>query len=166
MIGLRQMAGVFLFCGEKWLFLEKPAEARFLAGLLVPVGGHMEAGEMNAPQEALLREIREETGLGGEDISGLALRYVMLRIKGAEIRIQYIYFGEARHDRVRESGEGKLVWVDGEALQRMPVTATTRELLAHYAAHRDSPHVYVGTMRSEDGEPAVTWALLEDWETG
>ena len=79
---LRQMAVAFLFNEEQEvLFLQKKQKDTFLAGFLVPIGGHIEGEEMNEPQKACLREIEEETGIKSEFIDNLALRYIVLRIK-------------------------------------------------------------------------------------
>lgn len=54
-------------------------------------GGHFEEGELNDPQKCVLRELEEELGLTEEDISGLTLRYITLRLKNGEIRQNYYF---------------------------------------------------------------------------
>ena len=65
---------------------------------------------------------------------------------------------------VRESEEGKLLWVDIDKADKLNVTATTRYIIEHYTKNKSSSDIYVGTMKSVEGEPQITWALLEDWE--
>lgn len=165
---LRQMAVAFLLNEEQEvLFLQKEQKSTFLAGLLVPIGGHMEETEINEPQKACLREVQEETGLKGESIEKLKLRYIVHRIKGShEIRIQYVFFGTvSKNSTLIKSDEGSLKWIGYKDIPNHNVTATTIEIAKHYkeiAKYNEA--VYVGSMKSEKGNPEITWGLLEDWE--
>lgn len=165
---LRQMAVAFLFNdNQEVLFLQKKAQAAFLPGYLVPVGGHLHPGELKDPLKACLREIAEETGLMPEQIHGLSLRYIVHQVRAdREISIQYIFMGKAAEGyELLESEEGRLEWVDCGLLHQHHVTASTRGVLDHYLAtgiHNDS--VYTGTMHLLMGEPGVQWAVLQDLE--
>ncbi|OMF86184.1 NUDIX hydrolase [Paenibacillus sp. FSL R7-0273] len=165
---LRQMAVAFLFNeAQDVLFLQKKKGSRFLAGHLVPVGGHIEDGEYSDPRIACLREVTEETGLTGQDIGGLTLRYIINRLKaGQEIRIQYIFMGNvAPGSRLVPGEEGELLWLEAGRAGGMQATASTRAVLQHYletGIHNN--HIYTGTMHSQQGDPAVSWSVLEDWE--
>jgi 8-oxo-dGTP diphosphatase len=168
---LRQMAAALLFNDKhEVLFLQKKPQAKFLSGYLVPVGGHLLDDELNDPQAACLREITEETGLTSDSMNDLSLRYIIHRVKAdQEIRIQYIFTGKiAAGSGLLESEEGRLEWVewvDCGLINQRPVTASTREVLAHYlAAGIHNKLVYTGTMNSIQGEPAIQWAILQDWE--
>lgn len=165
---LRQMAAAFLFNEDKEiLLLQKKANSRFLGGHLVPVGGHIEDGEFSDPQRACLREIEEETGLAEQDLGGLTLRYIVNRLKaGQEIRIQYIFMGiVAPGSRIASGEEGELLWKDTGRLDGAHITASTSAVLQHYfetGIHNN--YIYTGTMHSLQGEPAVSWSILDDWE--
>ncbi|MRX56603.1 NUDIX domain-containing protein [Bacillus idriensis] len=149
------------------LFLQKGANSSFLAGHLVPIGGHIEENEMSLPIEACIREIKEETGLNISDISNLKLRYIVMRIKDVrEVRTQYVFFGEVKGAaKLTESEEGSLSWIDFDKIPKHNVSATTKEIVSHYKA-LDMPteKVFVGAMKSNKGNPQITWSLLEDWE--
>ncbi|WP_413382026.1 NUDIX domain-containing protein [Alkalihalobacillus sp. 1P02AB] len=165
---LRQMAVAFLMNeDEQILFLQKKEKSAFLPGMLVPIGGHMETAEMNEPKVACLREVKEETGLRAEDIHHLTLKYIVLRMKGIEeIRMQYVFFGHVTKARLLlESDEGKLSWQHQKVIRNTSVTATTKEIIHHYRNEQKNEQVYVGTMKANGENPAITWALLEDWET-
>lgn len=164
MITLRQMSVAFLTHGDKLLMMEKPNDGSFVSGMVVPIGGHLERNEINNPYEACLREIEEETGLTSDDLTGLDLKYIILRIKETEIRIQYVYFSTLKQVAIRESEEGKLIWDDLDSVDKLNVTATTKYVVKHYSDNKYSTDVHVGTMRSKSGKPEITWALLEDWE--
>lgn len=165
---LRQMAIAFLINKEQEvLFLQKRPKDTFLAGFLVPIGGHIEGIEINEPKEACLREIEEETGLKRNYINDLTLRYVVLRTKeNQEIRIQYVFFGTvSKNSTLIESDEGSLKWVKFKEIVNQNVSATTKEIVKHYIDFRGfTENVYVGSMKSLNGKPSITWGPLEDWE--
>jgi 8-oxo-dGTP diphosphatase len=162
------MAVAFLLSEEQEvLFLQKKPEDTFLAGYLVPIGGHIESDEINEPKKACLREIEEETGLNREYINNLTLRYIVLRNKeNQEIRIQYVFFGNvSKNSTLIESDEGSLAWVNYKGISNLNVSATTNEIVKHYnEIGKSSEKVYVGSMKSLKGIPEITWGLLEDWE--
>jgi 8-oxo-dGTP diphosphatase len=165
MITLRNMASAFLANGDKTLMMKRSLSMKLAPGLWAPVGGHLEAKEISDPYSACLREIFEETGLSGEDIEDLVLRYIILRRSVAEIRIQYIYFGRSMKQETTGSDEGELHWIDKADLLNLETAATTRFILEHYyktAIHDDL--VYTGTVNDNSGKPVIQWAELQDWE--
>jgi mutator protein MutT len=116
--------------------------ARFskIAGHYAIPGGHVEYGETVA--EALVREMREETGL-------TPTRYRLLRV-GERIRpplykdgshhLVYLDFlvdrwaGELQLDG-EELNDG--LWTTPETALDLPLTYTTRQAIEFYLAHRD-----------------------------
>jgi 8-oxo-dGTP diphosphatase len=162
------MAVAFLFNEEQEvLFLQKKQKDTFLAGFLVPIGGHIEGEEMNEPQKACLREIEEETGITSEYIENLEFKYIVHRLKDTqEIRIQYVFFGNVlKNTKLIESNEGMLKWIGYNDIPKQNVSATTIEIIKHYKENGQAKErVYVGSMKSLKGKPDITWGLLEDWE--
>ncbi|MDQ0350260.1 8-oxo-dGTP diphosphatase [Alkalibacillus filiformis] len=164
---LKQFAAAFLFNeSEEVLLLQKKADAKFLAGKRVPIGGHMEIGEMNDPESACIREIKEETGLEQHQVSNLTLKYVVHRMKGDYIYIQFIFFGKLQPNvDVVESDEGELNWIPSDRLKDENVTEAIRELARHYEEKGQyDDEVYVGAMFSNEGQPQMSWSVLQDWE--
>lgn len=163
------MAVAFLLNEEQEvLFLQKRVNDNFLAGLLVPIGGHIEGDEINNPENACTREIEEETGLKSEYIENLTLRYIVHRIKeNQEVRIQYVFFGNiSKKSTLTESNEGSLEWIECMEIPNQNVSATTIEIVKHYKEIGTSTeNIYVGSMRSLKGYPEITWGILEDWES-
>lgn len=162
------MAVAFLFNEEQEvLFLQKKQNDTFFAGILVPIGGHIESNGINEPDKACFREIEEETGLKRDSIENLSLKYIVFRIKeNQEIRIQYVFFGNVSNSsNLIESEEGSLSWVGNQDILNQNVSATTKEIIKHYnEIGKSTDKVYVGSMKSLKGQPEVTWGLLEDWE--
>ncbi|MGP4040964.1 NUDIX domain-containing protein [Gracilibacillus sp. D59] len=165
---LRQMSVAFLFNdSNQILFLQKNSNSKFLPGLMVPIGGHLNGDEIDSLFRACVREIEEETGLRTNNIKNITLQYIILRMKNNnEIRIQYVYFGKVLHlSEIKESDEGSLSWIDYEEIINQNVSATTKEIIKHYRQKKSaSDEVYVGSMKSLKGEPGITWSVLEDWE--
>jgi len=152
---------------QEVLFLQKKKKDTFLAGFLVPIGGHIEGDEINEPQKACFREIEEETGIKSGLIENLSLKYIVLRVKdNQEIRIQNVFFGNVlKNTTLIESDEGELSWVDYKDISSQNVSATTKEIVKHYdEVGKYCENVYVGSMRSFKGNPEITWGVLEDWE--
>lgn len=152
---------------QEVLFLQKKAKNTFFAGHLVPIGGHIDGDEINDPKKACIREIEEETGIKGDCIEELKLRYIVHRLKdNQEIRIQYVFFGNiSKNSTLTESDEGSLEWLDYMEIPNRNVSATTIEIAKHSLELGISTEdVYIGSMKSLNGNPEITWALLEDWE--
>jgi len=155
----------FLTHGSHLLLIRRSPNARMFPDTWAPVGGHLEDQEIDTPRAACLREIREETGLTDEHLVDLSLRYVVHRRSRDEIRTQYVYFGSTSRSDVHRTEEGELCWIPLDDVPALNVSATTRFTLEHYLrAGSRTDCVYVGTMDALEGEPAVRWAELRDWE--
>lgn len=77
------------------------------AGKWIGVGGHMEEGE--SPDECILREIAEETGL---KVCGLKLRGIITFILpdfGNELT--FLYTASSESDSVPPCPEGEIAWI-------------------------------------------------------
>jgi 8-oxo-dGTP diphosphatase len=81
MITLLNGAAAFLRKGNDYLLLKRADNRDFAPGLWGGVGGKFEPGELNNPQAAILREIREESGIAEGDINNLTLRYILMAAK-------------------------------------------------------------------------------------
>lgn len=158
---LRQMATAVLRYGEKALLIEKPGGWQHDGPFMAPVGGHLEPDELRDPRAAVLREIREETGLAEHDLEDLTFRYVLQRLKGDELRIQYVYTARCRTDKVTSSDEGQLVWVDCREVPNRLVSAVLRSMWRHYLDHPGLTQPMAGTMTVCE-EPRVIWTPLVD----
>ncbi|WP_219836776.1 NUDIX domain-containing protein [Paenibacillus sp. R14(2021)] len=160
---VRQMAVAYLFHGDELLLIRKSGSRLHAETYWSGVGGHMEPHELNSPREACLREIYEEAGIQASELIDLKLRYILLRVKEAEIRQQYVYFGRTTGRSVRASDEGELFWVDQEAWPQLTFSTINAFMLAHYRDHVDAEQVFTGTITLEEtGQPAMQWAELRD----
>lgn len=83
----------------------------------VGVGGKFEQNE--SPDECLLREVREETGL---TLTDYRCRGVVTFVSDTwEGEYMYLYTAEGFEGELRECDEGTLEWVDMDAVETLPL---------------------------------------------
>ena len=83
----------------------------------VGVGGHFEAGE--SPEECLLREVKEETGL---TLDSYRLRGVVTFDSDAwPTEYMFLYTADEFHGTMTECDEGTLEWVPKEEVYNLPI---------------------------------------------
>ncbi len=87
------------------------------AGKWVGIGGHLEAGE--SPEDCLLREVREETGI---ELTSFEFRGLVTFVSD-EWGTEYmcLYTGGCDTDTLRECDEGELRWIENEKVSSLPM---------------------------------------------
>ncbi len=98
----------FIINGEDVLLLRGGPQKRLWAGLYNGVGGHIEAGE--DIYSAVLREIKEETGLSVHDVRLRLVVHADAGDPGVGIMI-FVFTASSNSREVVESAEGTLEWV-------------------------------------------------------
>ncbi|MBR3019258.1 MAG: 8-oxo-dGTP diphosphatase [Clostridia bacterium] len=102
----------------QYLMLHRVKKARDEnAGKWIGIGGHLESGE--SPEECVLREIREETGL---QVTGLRLRGILTFILpdwGDELT--FLYTAHTDETQLPPCAEGVLQWVPAEQVAHLPL---------------------------------------------
>lgn len=130
---LRNMAGIYITSNDKMLLLYRVG-SRVINPSWSNIGGHFEKDELNDAKAAMLRELNEEVGVNENDLKNIKLRYVTLRLKNDEIRVNYYFFADLKQGVEVQSNcdEGILEWVPLEEvnLRKMPFTA--QGVLKHY----------------------------------
>ena len=87
------------------------------AGKWIGIGGHLEENE--SPEECILREIREETGL---TVSNLRLRGILTFILPAwGNELTFLYTAKTEETALPECAEGVLRWVPAEEIPSLPL---------------------------------------------
>ena len=83
----------------------------------IGVGGHFEADE--TPEECLLREVEEETGL---TLTSWKLRGVITFICDRwQTEYMFLYTADGFEGNLKECDEGNLEWVDKKAVYDLPI---------------------------------------------
>lgn len=160
---LRQMATALIYRDGKFVMMKKSKNKLFNFEFWTALGGHMESNEINNPSEACLREVYEESGLRADEIEEFMLRYLLIRQKDNEIRIQYVFFGRTMKTELISSEEGELYWINEDEILEQKISTIIKEMLKHYNDNRQSEVVYVGTMTiSEGNEAIIQWSELKD----
>lgn len=162
---VRQMSTAFLTNGNYVLLMKKQSSRLSGQPFWSGLGGHLEPEELNAPMKACYREVYEESGLTAEEIEGLELRYILLRLKEEEIRQQFVYFGETKTTDVIASEEGELHWIHKDAMNRLPMSRIIKFMLEHYDANPDNSVITVGVISVDSSRnPVIQWSDLQDPE--
>ena len=130
---LRPMTAVYIMQGEKILLLYRVG-SRVVAPSFCGVGGHFEEGELCDARACVLREMREEIGLGEGDLCDMKMRYVTLRLKNGEIRQNYYFFAELVPgvQITKPCCEGCLEWADMDSVLERKMPHTAWYMLDHY----------------------------------
>ena len=98
-------------------------------GKYLGIGGHLEEGE--SPDDCMVREIYEETGIRPEELRGLKMRGMVTFIN-SKYEDEYICLFEAEYTgkedpSQRPCDEGKLEWVNKDKIYDLPLWEGDRE---------------------------------------
>lgn len=95
------------------------------AGKWIGVGGHVENGE--TPEECLLREVKEETGL---TLTAYRLRGLVTFLSDAcEPELMCVFTADAFDGELIECDEGELAWVEKSDVLALPTWEGDRAFL-------------------------------------
>lgn len=88
----------------------------------VGIGGHFKDGE--SPEECLLRETKEETGL---ELKDYRLRGIITFVSDIwETEYMFLYTASSFEGELGECDEGKLEWISKEKIYELPIWAGDR----------------------------------------
>ncbi len=83
----------------------------------IGVGGHFEYGE--SPDECLLREVKEETGLV---LTSYRARGIITFIYGdSVVEYMHLYTADGFEGEIIDCDEGTLEWIDKDAVNELPI---------------------------------------------
>ena len=142
---LRNMTSVYLTGEQGILCLYRMGSRVANNKYIGSAGGHFEENELNDARMCALREMQEELGLTEEDVEGLKLRYITLRLKDGEIRQNYYFFGRLKTERPLQSTEGELHWFTYEEAENLHMPASAKHMMLHYLkTGRFDDNLYAG----------------------
>ncbi len=83
----------------------------------IGVGGHFLFGE--SPDECLLREVFEETGV---TLKGYRARGIVTFVYGANVtEYMHLYTADRWEGEIGECDEGELTWIDKDRVEELPI---------------------------------------------
>lgn len=144
---LRNMTSIYITKGEKMLLLFRQCGRVVSDTWVGSAGGHFEENELNDPKACVLRELKEELGIGEKGIRNLTMRYVTLRRIKGEIRQNYYFFAELDDEAGDPivSTEGISRWFTFSELPALEMPYTAKFVIEHYLAiGRNTDDLYVG----------------------
>lgn len=120
----------------KYLMLYRNAKKNDVnGGKWVGVGGHIEENE--SPDEALVREVKEETGLV---LDSYRFRGVVTFVSDKwEGEYMYLYTADSFTGEMIDCNEGELHWVDKERVMELPMWKGDAVFLEHLLNGGASP---------------------------
>ena len=126
-------------------------------GKWIGVGGHFEEGE--SPEECMLREVREETGLW---LTSYAFRGIVTFVSDCqETEYMFLYTADEWEGTLGTCDEGTLAWVKEDLVMQRPLWEGDRvflRLLQVHAPFFSLKLVYRGEQLAEgilDGKPLL-----------
>ena len=146
---LRNMTSLYLTKGDSVLCLYRIGSRVANKMYIGSAGGHFEQEELNDARKCVLREAYEELGIREEDLEGLKLRYITLRLKNGEVRQNYYFFARLRENRPLQSTEGQLHWVKFEDIPALKMPSSAKHMILHYLKQgRFDEQLYAGVSES------------------
>ena len=108
---------IYLIRGDEFLMLYRNKKKNdFNKGKYIGVGGHIEEGE--TPDEAINREVKEETNL---DIISKELRALIIFYFDEFEEHMYLYTSKDFKGEIKECNEGTLKWINYHNFKDIPM---------------------------------------------
>ena len=149
---LRNMTSVYIFRDDMVLLLYRKGGRVVNNVWTGSAGGHFENYELNNPESCILREMKEERGIGRDSLERLQLRYITLRNVKGEIRQNYYYFADLNKDcsDMIQSNEGIAKWFTINEIINLEMPYTAKYVIEHYLAiGRFSSETFVGVAEGQ-----------------
>ena len=113
----------YIECGGKILFINKSEEDDPNCGKYLGIGGHFETAE--SPDQCVLREISEETGITADELGDFRYRGIVTFVSD-RYGVEYMHVFSASYTGAREvtpgsCSEGKLMWIPLSDIYGLPV---------------------------------------------
>ena len=100
-------------------------------GKWIGVGGHLEKGE--TPEDALIREIKEETNL---DVIAFSKRGIVYFINNNISEVMHLYVVTDVKGSLKECDEGELKYIDIDKIDELPMWEGDKTFLGYIKKNR------------------------------
>ena len=154
MVKFRNIVTAFFTNNDSILLMKRGSGNPIAPGYWYGVGGHMEPEEINDPNRAIIREIKEECNINPEDIEDLRLKYIVYNRNEDEVVINHFFFGKVKTTDVIENGEGILHWVKRDEALEKTFHPAIKKVLEHSIKNNRS-EILIGVMECD--EPYIWW---------
>ena len=137
---------------EKYLMLYRNKKKNDVnGGKWIGVGGKLEENE--SPDEALLREVKEETGL---TLTSYRFRGIITFVSDTwEGEYMYLYTADGFDGEIIECNEGELSWIDKSSVLDLPTWEGDRIFLTRLLDNDSEPMFIKLTYEGDDLVSAV-----------
>ena len=119
--------------GNDWLFIRKVRKGDQNLGKYLGIGGHIEEGE--TPDECIVREIEEETGIKKTDLSSIyKVGNILFESDKYGQEEMHVYLAELNTDKPIDPNycdEGELVWISKDKADDLPVWEGDKIMFSH-----------------------------------
>ena len=116
---------IYVERGDEYLMLHRTKKQHDLNhDKWIGIGGKFEAGE--SPEECMLREAREETGL---TLTSWRYRGIVTFVQGDETEYMHLFTADGWEGALRACDEGELMWIKKSELLRLTLWAGDRIFL-------------------------------------
>jgi len=132
-VKLRNMTAIYIMKDDMILMLYRVG-SKVVRDSWCGIVGHFENDELNDPQKAMLRELKEEANIDISSLENLKMRYVTLRLKNGEVRQNYYFFANLKENTSIDlnTNEGTLKWIPISEVLNLEMPFTAKEVLKHY----------------------------------
>ena len=114
---------IYVTSAGECLFIRKTGEGDINYAKYLGIGGHFEDGE--SPEECVLRELREESGIGQDDLTDFRYRGLVTFVSEQyDNEYMHVFTAELPAEKRPthfECDEGELYWVPLEEMNKLPV---------------------------------------------
>ena len=150
---LRNMTSIYILDdNDRMLLLYRMGSKVISDSYTGTAGGHFEKDELNDAYSCVMRELKEETHLTKEDISEPKLRYITLKNKTGEIRLNYYFFAKLSNNKKKiASNEGTLQWFSEEETKDLKMPFTAKYVVKHYISTGKNTDKLYGGIAVESG---------------
>ena len=125
-------------------------------GKWIGVGGHAEEGE--SPEDCLLREIKEETGL---TLTSYRFRGLVTFISNeSENELMCLFTADGFDGEVQICDEGDLQWIDKEIVPTLPTWSGEFPIVKDTTPNMMNPRLYTTSYNKPQGQQFDDTAVL------
>ncbi len=113
---------IYITSEDRYLFIKKTRKGDFNYAKYLGIGGHFETGE--SPEDCVLRELYEESGLKMSDIEDFSYRGLVTFVNDiCEPEYMHVFTAslKAADTPLKPCDEGELIWVPKDRVSDLPI---------------------------------------------